>query len=136
MFLIGTDIIRELSKGDRCDPGVAAWYAGIDDDDLFLSVLVTGEIRRAIELARYRDRQPAVALERWLHEVERAFGDRILPIDARVADTWGKMTAIGTVDVIEALLAATAMTYDLTLATRVAQGVGELGAEVINPFEA
>lgn len=136
MFLVGADVIRELGNGERCDPRVAGWYAGVGDDDLYLSVLVTGQIRTAIESIRDRDRQRAVALERWLHEVERSFGERILPVDARVADTWGKMSAIGTAGVIDSLLAATAMTYDLTLVTCAAPGVGALGAEVLNPFTA
>jgi len=135
MFLIDTNVISELRKGDRCDARVAAWYAGLKDTDLFLSVLVTGEIRKGIELARSRDSQQAVALERWLQEMERAFGDRILPVDARVADAWGAMSAIRPIPVIDGLLAATAKTHALTLATRNASDVQGLGAAVLNPFE-
>jgi predicted nucleic acid-binding protein len=51
-YLIDTNVISEARKGDRCDVNVAAWYASIADDDLFLSVLVLGEIRKGIELAR------------------------------------------------------------------------------------
>ena len=134
MFLIGPDVIAELARGDRCDAGVAAWYAGVDEADLYLSVVVTGEVRRVIELARFRDRQRAVALERWLHEVERGFGDRVLPVDARVADAWGKINAIGPIPTVDGLLAATATTYDLTLVVRDAEQVEGLGAEVFSPF--
>ena len=134
MFLIDTNIISEVRRGDRCDARVAAWYAGIKDTDLFLSVMVTGEIRKGIELVRSRDRPTAVALERWLRDVERAFGRRILPVDARVADTWGKMSAIRPVPVIDGLLAATAKTHELTLATRNASDIKGLGATVVNPF--
>ncbi len=49
MFLIDTNIISEVRKGDRCNARVAAWYADIENADLFLSVLVTGEIRKGIE---------------------------------------------------------------------------------------
>ena len=45
-YLIDTNIISELHKGDRCDARVAAWYASIADEDLFISVLVLGEIRK------------------------------------------------------------------------------------------
>ena len=134
MFLIDTNIISEVRRGDRCDARVAAWYAGIKDTDLFLSVMVTGEIRKGIELVRSRDRPTAVALERWLRDVERAFGRRILPVDARVADTWGKMSAIRPVPVTDGLLAATAKTHELTLATRNASDIKGLGATVVNPF--
>jgi predicted nucleic acid-binding protein len=46
-YLIDTNIISEVRKGERCDPHVAAWYASIDDEDLFLSTLVLGEIAKA-----------------------------------------------------------------------------------------
>jgi predicted nucleic acid-binding protein len=52
-FLIDTNIISEVRKGECCDPNVAAWYASITDEDLFLSTLVLGEIRKG-HLARTR----------------------------------------------------------------------------------
>jgi predicted nucleic acid-binding protein len=39
-FLIDTNIISEVRKGDRCDAAVAAWRAGVAEDDLWLSALV------------------------------------------------------------------------------------------------
>lgn len=136
MFLIDTNIISEVRKGARCDARVAGWYAGIEDADLYLSVLVTGEIRKGIESARPRDPRKAEVLEYWLQEVERAFAERILPIDARVADLWGRMSALRPIPVIDGLLAATARTYGMTLVTRNASNVEGLGADVLNPFEA
>ena len=136
MYLIDTNIISEVRKGARCDSRVAGWYAGIEDADLYLSVLVTGEIRKGIESARPRDPRKADVLESWLQKVERAFGERILPIDARVADLWGRMSALRPVPVIDGLLAATAKVHDMTLVTRNASNVEGLGANVVNPFEA
>jgi hypothetical protein len=131
-YVIDTNIISEIRKGDRCDPHVAAWYASIGDDDLFLSALVLGEIRKGIELLRAHDR--AVALERWLGEVEAAFGSRVLGIDNAVADRWGRMAAIRQVPIIDALLAATAATHDLTVVTRNDGDLAGLGVAVLNPF--
>jgi predicted nucleic acid-binding protein len=136
MFLIDTNVISELRKGDRCDARVAAWYAGLEDSDLFLSVLVIGEIRKGVELARPCDNQKAGALERWLQEVERSFGDRILPIDTRIAEMWGAMSGIRPIPVVDGLLAATAKTHALSLATRNSSDVQGLGAAVVNPFDA
>ena len=53
-YLIDTNIISEVRKGARCDAHVSAWYASIADEDLFLSTLVLGEIRKGIERARPR----------------------------------------------------------------------------------
>ena len=64
-FLIDTKVISELRKGDRCNPGVAAWWAGVGKADLFLSPLILGKIRKRVELARARDPQKAAALDLW-----------------------------------------------------------------------
>ena len=135
-YLIDTNIISEVRKGDRCDRRVAAWYASIADEDLFLSTLVLGEIRKGAELARMRDPDKAAALERWLEQVEAAFGGRILGIDNAVADRWGRISAIKPLPVVDGLLAATAMTNGLTLVTRNDRVVAGLGAAILNPFRA
>ena len=131
-WLIDTNIILEVRKGARCDAHVSAWYASIADDDLFLSTLVLGEIRKGIELARTRDAGKAAALERWLRDVEAAFDGRVLGIDNAVSDQWGRLSAIRSVPAIDGLLAATALTHGLTLVTD--RDVAGLGATVLNPF--
>jgi predicted nucleic acid-binding protein len=133
-YLIDTNIISEVRKGARCDARVSAWYASIADEDLFLSTLVLGEIRKGVELARRRDSGKAAALERWLREVEAAFDGRVLGIDNAVSDQWGRMSAIRPVPAIDGLLAATALANGLTLVTRNDRDVAGLGATVFNPF--
>jgi predicted nucleic acid-binding protein len=64
----------------------SAWYASIADEDIFLSTLVLGEIRKGVELARPRDAGKAAVLERWLREIELAFDGRVLGIDNMVSD--------------------------------------------------
>jgi len=135
-FLIDTNIISEVRKGSRCDANVAAWYASIDDADLYLSVLVLGEIRKGIELARPREPAKAEALEAWLADVDDAFGERILPIDRAVADEWGRMSGQRPIPTIDGLLAATAKAHRMTLVTRNDADVAGLGAKVLNPFNA
>ena len=134
-YLIDTNIISEIRKGARCDARVAAWYASVADEDLFLSTLVLGEIRKGVELARPRDAGRALALERWLGDVEAAFNGRVLGIDNAVSDQWGRMSAIRPLPVIDGLLAATALTHGLTLVTRNDRDVAGLGAMVLNPFK-
>jgi predicted nucleic acid-binding protein len=133
-FLIDTNIISEVRKGPRCNANVAAWFAAIDEGDLFLSVLVLGEIRKGIELARPRDPAKAKALEVWLAAVDGAFGERILPVDRAVADLWGRMSGRRPISTVDGLLAATASVHGLTLVTRNEADVARLGAKVLNPF--
>ena len=134
-YLIDTNIISEVRKGDRCDPRVAVWYASIDDADIYLSVLVLGEIRKGVERARPNDPARARALETWLSAVRESFADRVLPIDPAIADEWGRMSAGRPVSTVDALLAATAKVHRLTLVTRNVTDVADLGADVLNPFK-
>jgi hypothetical protein len=133
-FLIDTNIVSEVRKGPRCDANVAAWFASVDEGDLYLSVLVLGEIRKGIELARPRDPAKAKALEEWLAAVDAAFGERILPIDRAVADHWGRMSGHRPISTVDGLLAATASVHRLTLVTRNEADAARLGAKVLNPF--
>jgi predicted nucleic acid-binding protein len=134
-YLIDTYIISEVRKGARCDAHVSAWYASVADEDLFLSTLVLGEIRKGVELARPRDSGKAAALESWLREVEAAFNGRVLGIDHAVSEQWGRMSAIRPLPAVDGLLAATALTNGLTLVTRNDRDVAGLGAMVVNPFK-
>jgi len=134
-FLIDTNIISEVRRGGHCDRNVTAWWDGVADDDLWLSTLVLGEIRKGVELARHRDPDKAAALEAWLNDVITGFGERVLPVDAAVADEWGRMNATRPVPVIDALLAATAKVSGLTFVTRNVSDVAGLGIDVLNPFE-
>ncbi len=133
-YLLDTNVISEIRKGERCDRHVRDWYASIADADVFLSTLVVGEIRKGVELARVRDPDKADALEQWLGQVEVAFDGRVLGIDNAVAHRWGRMSALRPTPVIDCLLAATAAVNRLTLVTRNDGDVAGLGAKVLNPF--
>ena len=134
-YLLDTNIISEVRKGKRCDVNVARWYQAIDDRDIYLSVLVVGEIRKGIELARRRDRVKATNLERWLKTICDEFAERILPITQTIADEWGRMNSPKPTPVIDGLLAATAKQHGLTLATRNVKDITHIGASIINPFD-
>ena len=135
-YLIDTNVVSEGRKGVRCDPAVAAWFASVAANELYLSVLVLGEIRKGIELARARNTGKAAALEEWLNGIERNHSDRILMIDRAVADAWGRMNARRTVPVIDGLMAAQANVFGLTLVTRNTRDVEGLATRILNPFEA
>jgi predicted nucleic acid-binding protein len=134
-WLIDTNIISEVRKGPRCHSGVAAWWADVEDRELFLSALTLGEICKGVEGIRPRDPTKAAALEGWLAEVARAFGPRVLGVDTAVAEAWGRISARRSVPVVDALLAATALVHGLVLVTRNAADVEGLGVPLLNPFE-
>jgi predicted nucleic acid-binding protein len=135
-FLLDTNVISELVR-PRPDAKVKAWVANTDEMLLYLSVLTLGEIRKGI--SSLKDASRRVALEAWLDsELVLRFAGRILPIDQAVADRWGRLAGqAGTkslLPVVDGLLAATALQYNLTLVTRNTKDVIATGVPVFDPW--
>lgn len=133
-FLLDTNVISELRKRDRADAGVRRWFGATPDADLFLSVLVLGEIRQGVERTRRRDAKTARHLEHWLKQLATSFSGRLLAIDAAVADQWGTLNARDPLPVVDGLLAATALVHGLAVVTRNTEDFARTRVEVMNPF--
>jgi toxin FitB len=137
-FLLDTNIISELIK-PKPEPRLVTWLSGTDENLLYLSVLTLGEIRKGVAMLREPARR--VQLETWLDsELRLRFAGRILTVDDDVADRWGVMAGRAAarkiaLPVIDGLLAATALHYNLTLVTRNSKDVAGTEALVFNPWE-
>jgi hypothetical protein len=134
-YLLDRNIVSELRKRERADAGVRQWFAGVDDSELFLSVLTVGELRRGIESIHRRDRTRALVLNRWFHALVTQYEARILLVDQKVAEEWGRMNALATLPAIDSLLAATAHVHGLTFVTRNTKDVARTGVPCLNPFQ-
>jgi predicted nucleic acid-binding protein len=134
-YLLDTNVVSELRKGDRADTNVTTWFADVAEEKIFLSVLTIGEIRRGIENVRRRDPNSAAALDRWLDLVSEAHGDRIVPIDRAITEEWGRMNVPDPLPVVDGLLAATARVLGLTLVTRNIADVEHTDVELLDPFK-
>ena len=134
-MLFDTNVISELRKGSRANPRLLAWFKEVPDEEIHLSVLVLGELRRGVEAIRTRDTRQAAALERWLERLAADHAERILPVDAAVAHEWGRLTARRAASVIDTLMAATALVHGLVLVTRNVKHVDWTGVAYVNPFE-
>jgi predicted nucleic acid-binding protein len=132
--LLDTNVLSELRKEQRCDAGVRQWFAETAEDELFISVLVLGEIRQGIERIRLRDPAQARSLEKWLLWIVSKFADRLLPVDEKVADQWGRLGLRQPVPLLDAFLAATALVHGLTVVSRDEEGFRNTGVPVVNPF--
>jgi predicted nucleic acid-binding protein len=132
--LLDTNVLSELRKGKRCDSGVREWIEAAAAEDLFISVLVLGEIRQGIERIRLRDPEQGRALEKWMLWIASEFHDRLLPVDEKVADQWGRLGLQQPVPVLDAFLAAMALVHNLTVISRDEDGFRNTGVSVINPF--
>jgi hypothetical protein len=114
---------------------VTNWISATPPERLHVSVLTLGEIEQGIMRIRGRgDHEQAAALERWLREVESAFGDRVLPVSLPVASAWGRRQHEQPIPVIDGLIAATAGVNGLTVVTRNVKDFERSGVEVLNPF--
>jgi len=133
-YLLDTCVLSELRK-PKTHPGVAAWMAGIQPEEAFLSVLTLGEIRRGIELRRAKDQAAARALERWLLGLEAHYADHILPVTAAIADRWGRLSPNQPLPVTDGLIAATALEHKLTVVTRNTEDFARSGVSLLDPFE-
>ncbi len=133
-YLLDTNVISELRKGERANTNVKAWFSALDDEQIYLSVLTIGEVRRGVENVRRRDPDSAAALDSWLARLGEAYRDRILPVDRAIAEEWGRLNVPDPLPVVDGLLAATAKVAGLTFATRNVADVEGAGVELVDPF--
>ena len=137
MYLLDTNIISELRKHRRANPGVQQFFQQATDRQalLFLSVITVGELRRGIELIKHRGDAPqAKLLEDWLILVLEEYRERILDFTTLEAQVWGKLRVPHPENSIDKQIAATALTYDLTLVTRNDRDFIKTGVKLLNPF--
>lgn len=133
-YLLDTNVVSELAR-PKPEPAVRAWFAGIRDEALYLSVLTLGELRRGVESLPGGAKRERLRL--WLeNDLPEWFGGRLLPLDAAVADRWGRLLASArrTPSAIDSLIAATALQHDLRLVTRNTADFQFDGLEVVDPW--
>lgn len=134
-FLIDTNVLSEMRKQARANANVLQWTERNRTSELFLSVLVIGEIQRGIESVRPRDPSRAGSLDVWLADVVDSFGPRILPITLEIAVLWGRLSVPDRLPDVDGLLAATAIVHNLILVTRNTRDVARTGVKLLNPFD-
>lgn len=133
-WLVDTNVLSELRKKTRCDPGVLSWAEGVSQESMYTSVLVIGEIRRGIDRVARKDPTQARVLSNWLDQVRIAFAGRILEITEQIAEEWGRLDASAPRPIVDALLAATAKVNGLTMVTRNTVDFGPMEIDVLDPF--
>lgn len=132
-YLIDTNVLSELRRPKRSS-SVVAWFSSVSSDELYLSVLILGELRQGIESLRRKDPTAANALERWFNGICEDFSEKLLPVDAAIAERWGRLSQEQPIPTIDGLLAATAAVHDLTIVTRNVADFERSGVALVNPF--
>ena len=133
-FVLDTNVVSELKRGTRADPNVVAWRARYAQEDLFLSVITTGEIRKGIEESHRKDVGKAANFEHWLGFLEEEFENRILSVTPDISDLWGRLVARSNISPLDGIIAATAAHFGYTVATRNERDFQKTGVDFINPF--
>jgi Predicted nucleic acid-binding protein, contains PIN domain len=138
-FLLDTNVISEYSRSNVPHEGVRTWLDRQPESSLHLSVLTLGEIRKGATLLPESSKRKQ--LELWLAtELPMRFANRLLPINQVIAELWGAMAAQAqlkgvTLAVIDGLIAATAIHYNLEIVTRNVKDFAVWGVSVVNPWD-
>jgi len=137
MYLVDTNVISEARKKSKANKGVRAFFKQVIEDEsrLFISVVTVGELRRGVELIRYRgDVRQANQLEKWLDALMAEYQDHILDINQDIAQLWGRLRVPHPENALDKQIAATALIYELTVVTRNHKDFVKTGVRVLNPF--
>ena len=95
-YLLDTNIIINITKPNP-STALLVWMAEQADNDLFISALTVGEIRRGL-LEKSAGKKRAL-LEAWFTGPEgpqALFAGRVLPFDEKASLIWARLMAEGT----------------------------------------
>ncbi len=139
-FLLDTVAISDGLK-KHPNSGLLKWFAAVNDDDLYVSVLTVGELQKGI--AKLSSTDPRrLQLERWLaFEMLPRFGRKVLTFDVETARHWGNVVGAAArrgivLSVIDSQIAATASLNNLKVVTRNERDFVASGAGTLNPWSA
>ncbi len=132
MYLLDTNVVSELRK-PRPHGAVLAWVASLPEREVFLSALTLGELQAGVERTRRQDPHKASLIEDWISQVEGDY--QVIPLDAPVMREWARLMDRRSDHLIEdAMIAATARVYNLTVATRNTRDFRLFDVSLFNPF--
>lgn len=136
-YLLDTCVIAELIA-TRPSPKVTEWLDSHDEQECYLSVVTLGEIQK--EISKLTDSRKKIQVQAWLaDEVMVRFNGRILDVTTEIALHWGGILDSAekkgrALSVLDALVAATAITKGFTLITRNTPEMGSSGAHLFDPW--
>ena len=138
MILLDTNVVSEGWR-PRPDPRVVAWLNAQPANSIYLCMPVFAELRYGVERLDLTPRKER--LRAWVDRLEtETYPGRIMALDSVATHEFGRLSArrerIGRrMEPMDALIAAIALTNNMTLATRDTNDFADLGLDLINPFK-
>ena len=135
VYLVDANVLSEATRLEP-DQRVVEWLRG-NEPDIAVDPIILGEVRFGILLlprGRRRSR-----LERWFDEGVRTL--QCIPWEASTGLRWAELLATlrssgRAMPIKDSLIAATALSHDLTIATLNRRDFDAAGVAVIDPAEA
>ncbi len=137
MYLLDTNIISENFR-KQPNKGVLAWLGSVSMDQTRISSVSLGELSQGIHQLNQSKRK--TELETWCANTRATYLQRVIAADDLVFECWveemERLKRIGrTPQILDALIAATALTHNLVMVTRNVEDFKIFNLEIINPFE-
>ena len=139
MFVLDTNVISELRKirSGKADLHVTEWANSVDAGSLYISVISVLELEIGISQLQRKDPKQGMKFRTWLDtRVLPEFHDRILPIDMAVVQRCAALHLPDPRAERDALIAATALVYGMTVVTRILADFTATGVPLLNPWNA
>jgi predicted nucleic acid-binding protein len=132
MYLLDTNVISEIRK-PRPHGAVLAWFRVQPEENLHLSAVTVLELQRGAERTRRQDRLRAEKIDHWIDQISTALP--VIALDTRISREGARLMVGKSEDLFEdAMLAATARIYRLTVATRNLRDFAHFEVPTFNPF--
>lgn len=138
MYLLDTNVVSELRK---CSTGkgnasVGNWARTVAPNELYLSAITILEIEMGFLLKQRKDPKQGAILRQWMNQkMLPAFEGRILPLDTTIALACAQLHIPDPKSERDAMIAATAITHQLTVVTRNIDDFKHTGVKLLNPWE-
>jgi len=135
-YLLDTCAISEITK-TQANSGVIEWLKSTNSEDLYLSVINIGEIKKGInKLPASKKKQDLLF---WLETLLEDYQSRILTVDLSVMENWSLLVTNAEkkgqpIASMDSIIAAIAYTHHLTLVTRNERDFYACNIPMINPW--
>ena len=134
-YLLDTDALSASRRPDLAHPGIVRWLALQEPYALHISAITVFEIEFGASLKERTDPAQGARLRRWIDEVLRVFGDRILPVDHEVASIAAGYHVPDPGPERDAFIAATAEVAGLIVVTRNTRDFARFDVPLCNPWD-